>query len=102
MNGLRDRDFVNVVSELSYWQERFNGGSMMGDSFRNDCAPVIKLACDIYLRDPRGSRNARLTDLHAHLPLPQSKNSAGVAAQIAQLCWERLGDVTAPNPAEVP
>lgn len=92
MSGMRDRDFVNVVSELSYWQERFDSGSMMGDCFRNDCAPVIKLACDIYLRDPRGSHSTRLADLYAHLPLSQSKNSAGVSAQIAQLCWDRLGD----------
>ncbi|WP_269792710.1 hypothetical protein [Stenotrophomonas sp. Iso1] len=96
MNGLRDRDFVNVVSELSYWQERFDSGSMVGDSFRNDCAPVIKLACDIYLRDPHGSHRARLADLQAHLPLAQTENSAEVSAQIAQLCWDRLGENSNP------
>jgi hypothetical protein len=91
MKDSRDRDFVNVISELSYWQERFNRGSMIGDSFRNDCAPVIRLACDIYLRDPHGSQHAWFKDLHAHLPPPKSRNGAGISAQIAALCWDRLG-----------
>lgn len=90
MVSLRDRDFVDVMSELSYWQERFNRGSMIGSSFRDDCAPVIKLACDIYLRDPHGTHNTWTEDLYMHLPTPASTHSAGITTLIAKLCWTRL------------
>jgi len=92
MNSRRDRDFVNVVSELSYWQERFRKGSFVADSFDKDCAPVIKLACDIYLRDPHGTDTSWVSALCSRIPSMPSRLNVDISKQVAQLCWSRLNE----------
>ncbi len=86
----RDRDFVDVVAELGYWRARFKGGALIGDSFVKDCNPVIKLACDIYIRNPHGSRIAWLGDLHRHLAGDMGAEQRRVADHMAEMCWDRL------------
>src|SRR5690606_20535668 len=83
MGNLRDRDFVDVVSELSYWHERFKHGSMMGGSFFDDCAPVIKVACDIFVRHPHGILKDWQSDLFMRLPALGAESNTGITAQIA-------------------
>ncbi|MCG8276907.1 hypothetical protein [Stenotrophomonas sp. NLF4-10] len=90
MTTPRDRDFVNVDTELGYWQTRFDNGALIGDSFFKDCRPVIKLACDIYVRNPHGSRSAWLVDLDSHLPDALNRDQRKISGQIAELCWSRL------------
>ena len=93
MNIRRDKDFVDVVSELDYWQERFNHGSFVANSFQKECAPVIRLACEIYLRDPRGSDVSWVTELYRRIPPAITKLNAEITKQVAQLCWNRLNEL---------
>ena len=90
MAVLRDRDFVDVVRELAYWRDRFTTGALIADSFHRDCGPVIKIACDIYVRSPHGSRSAWLRDLDARLSGGADSRQRKVYSQIAELCWNRL------------
>ncbi|KRG40268.1 hypothetical protein ARC78_12780 [Stenotrophomonas pictorum JCM 9942] len=90
MNNQRDRDFVDVTAELGYWRTRYSDGALIGDSFINDCNPVIKLACDIYIRNPHGTRSAWHSDLHRHLSGKMSMDQRRISDQIAGMCWDRL------------
>jgi len=94
MNNRRDRDFVNVVSELTYWQERFRKGSFAPDSFDKDCAPINKLACDIYLRDPHGTNTSWVSALCSRIPSKPPRLNVDISKQVAQLCWSRLNETS--------
>jgi len=47
MEATRDPDFVNVQTEIDYWKQRFSTNILMGENFRNECEPLVKLACDV-------------------------------------------------------
>lgn len=87
---LRDRNCVDVASELAYWRDRFTTGALIADSFHRDCGPVIKIACDIYVRSPHDTRSAWLLDLDARLSGDADSRRRKVYSQIAELCWNRL------------
>lgn len=86
----RDRDFVDVVDELAYWRGRFAAGALIADSFQRDCGPVIRIACDIYVRSPHDTRSTWLLDLDARLSGDADFRQRKVYSQIAELCWNRL------------
>ncbi len=88
--ALRDRDFVDVASELAYWSGRFTTGALIADSFHKDCGPVIRMACDIYVRSPHDTRSAWLLDLDVRLCGDADSRQRKVYSQIAELCWNRL------------
>lgn len=88
--ALRDRDVVDVASELAYWRNRFTTGALIADSFHKDCGPVIRIACDIYVRSPHDTRSVWLLDLDARLSSDTNSRQRKVYSQIAELCWNRL------------
>ncbi|MGR4896642.1 hypothetical protein ACIPR8_15370 [Stenotrophomonas sp. LARHCG68] len=102
MNARRDKDYVDVVSELSYWQERFNHGSFISDSFEKKCVPVIKLACEIYLRDPHGTEASWSAALYHRIPPLTSRLNADITKHVAQLCWSRLNESSQAEPHSSP
>ncbi|MBD9534641.1 hypothetical protein IB227_02100 [Stenotrophomonas sp. STM01] len=102
MSARRDKDYVDVVSELSYWQERFNHGSFISDSFEKKCVPVIKLACEIYLRDPHGTEASWAAALHHRIPPLTSRLNAEITKHVAQLCWNRLNESDQTEPYSSP
>lgn len=102
MNARRDKDYVDVVSELSYWQERFNHGSFISDSFEKKCVPVIKLACEIYLRDPHGTEASWAAALYHRIPPLTSRLNTEITKHVARLCWSRLNESSQAEPHSSP
>ncbi len=92
MKYQRDRDFVDVVGEVAYWRDRFTHGTFAAGSFDNDCVPVIKQACDIFLRNPNGSVESWLQALCASSSPIISRFNREITRQVAQLCWLRLNE----------
>lgn len=90
MDATRDPDFVNVQTEIEYWKHRFSTNILMGENFRNECEPLVKLACDVYLRNPHGSRASWIEDLRIRVPHPGRSRGMDFSVQIADLCWNRL------------
>lgn len=90
MEAARDPDFVNVQTEIAYWKQRFSSNILMGGNFRSECEPLVKLACDVYLRNPHGSRASWIEDLCIRVPHPGRLRGMDFSVQIADLCWDRL------------
>jgi len=90
MERKRNKDFVDVDRELTHWRLAFDSGSLPAISFRHEVDPVIRLACDIYIRDPHGARGAWLEDLQVRLATRSSLRGHPGAAEIAGQCWSRL------------
>lgn len=90
MERTRNKDFVDVERELTHWGLAFNSGALPAVSFRHEVDPVIRLACDIYIRDPRGMHEAWLGALQVRLAARSSLRGHPGAAEIATLCWSRL------------
>lgn len=88
---IRDRSYVDVEREVAYWRAQFGSGEFPGASFGLDIQPIIKIACDIYIRDPHGSREAWADDLIGRLEMRSDRMSNGAAARgLASRCWDRL------------
>ncbi|WP_239504054.1 hypothetical protein [Stenotrophomonas maltophilia] len=87
----RSRHLVDVERELAHWKIAFNLGALPAMSFRYEVAPVIRLACDIYVRDPHGARSAWIDDLQGRLAKRSSLRGHPGAAEIADRCWSLLG-----------
>lgn len=90
MERVRNKDFVDIERELTHWGLAFNSGALPAISFRFEVAPVIRLACDIYIRDPHGTRAEWLDDLEDRLAARPSLRGHPGAAEIAGQCWSRL------------
>ncbi|MBA0255563.1 hypothetical protein JY404_01955 [Stenotrophomonas maltophilia] len=87
----RDTSFVDVEREIIYWRMHFGSGAFPGASFGLDIQPIIKIACDIYTRDPHGSREAWLDDLVRRLNMRSRDMSNETAArEFASRCWDHL------------
>ncbi len=87
----RSKHIVDVERELAHWKAAFNLGTLPAMSFRYEVAPVIRLACDIYVRDPHGTRSAWIDDLQGRLAKRTSLRGHPGAAEIADRCWSLLG-----------
>ncbi|CAH0064566.1 hypothetical protein NDR96_08985 [Stenotrophomonas maltophilia] len=87
----RSKHVVDVERELAHWKIAFNLGALPAMSFRYEVAPVIRLACDIYVRDPHGTRSAWIDDLQGRLAKRSSLRGHPGAAEIADRCWSLLG-----------
>jgi len=90
MERKRNKDFVDVERELTHWGLAFNSGALPAISFRYEVDPVIRLACDIYVRDPHGTRANWLGELEGRLASRSSLRGHPGAAEIAGQCWTRL------------
>ena len=90
MDRISNRDFVDVERELQHWQAAFQSGELPAINFRREVAPVIRLACDIYVRNPHGSRDAWLSDLQTRLALRDSARDHPGSETVAMACWARL------------
>lgn len=90
MESDRNRDLVDVERELKHWALAFNQGKLPAVSFRHEVDPVIRLACDIYIRNPRGSREVWLDDLKARLVGRASLRGNLGSDEIASGCWDLL------------
>jgi hypothetical protein len=90
MERRRNKDFVDVERELSHWGLEFKSGALPAISFCHEVAPVIRLACDIYVRDPHGTRANWLHELEGRLAARSSLRGHPGAAEIAGRCWSRL------------
>ncbi len=90
MKRMRNKDFVDVERELTHWGLAFNSGALPAISFHHEVVPVIRLACDIYTRDPHGTRAEWLVELEGRLATQSSLRGHPGAAEIAGQCWSRL------------
>ncbi|WP_313178478.1 hypothetical protein [Stenotrophomonas sp.] len=90
MDSSRSRDFVDIDRELAHWQIAFDTGALPAMNFRHEVAPVIRLACDIYVRNPHGTRTAWLQDLQLRLAKRASLRGNPGAEEIATGCWALL------------
>ncbi len=90
MERMRNKDFVDVERELTHWSLAFKSGALPAVSFRHEVEPVIRIACDIYVRDPHGTRAEWLDDLEGRLAVRSSLRGHPGAAEIAGQCWSRI------------
>ncbi|WP_295521565.1 hypothetical protein [uncultured Stenotrophomonas sp.] len=90
MDSSRSRDFVDINRELAHWQIAFGAGALPAMNFRHEVAPVIRLACDVYVRNPHGTRMAWLQDLQLRLAKRASLRGNLGAEEIATGCWALL------------
>lgn len=90
MSHGRSKHVVDVERELAHWETAFNLGALPAMSFRHEVAPVIRLACDIYVRYPHGTRSAWMDDLQCRLAKRSSLRGHPGAAEIADRCWTLL------------
>lgn len=97
MERTRSRHYVDVDRELTHWETAFNLGALPAVNFRHEVAPVIRLACDIYVRNPHGTRSAWLEDLQERLAKRSSLRGNPGAAEIATGCWMLLSVTELPN-----
>jgi len=88
--ALLENDLVDVQSEIAYWKQRLNTQVLMDENFSNECEPLVKLACDVYLRNPHGSRTSWVEELRMRVPHPGRSKGMDFSVQIADLCWDRL------------
>lgn len=87
MESRRNKDYVDIEKELAHWKLAFNKGSLPATNFRHEVAPIIRLACDIYVRNPHGGRPAWLQELKEHLQRRSSLRGDPGAEEIASGCW---------------
>ena len=87
MDRSRNKDFVDVDRELAHWERAFKAGLLPAINFRHEVAPVVRLACDIYVRDPHGSRLMWLHVLKQRLAMHASLRGNPGAEEIATGCW---------------
>ncbi|HDS1138872.1 TPA: hypothetical protein QDZ75_002923 [Stenotrophomonas maltophilia] len=90
MDRSRNKDFVDVDRELAHWETAFKAGSLPAINFRHEVAPVVRLACDIYVRDQHGSQLAWLQVLKQRLAMRSSLRGNPGAEVIATGCWALL------------
>lgn len=90
MEHARNKDLVDVERELRHWKAEFKAGSLPATNFCHEVDPVIRLACDIYVRDPHGTRRAWLEDLRVRLAGRSSLRGDPGAEAIATACWTLL------------
>ena len=87
----RDKNYVDVEREVVHWRAKFGTGEFPGASFGLDIQPIIKIACDIYTRDPHGSREAWADDLIRRLEMRSGRTGNEAAARrLASRCWDHL------------
>ncbi len=87
----RDPSVIDVQAEIAHWQARHAQGSLSSGRY-SDLSPVVKMACDIYLKAPRSSEQERL-HLFRHR-MEHRFFSSGTQSgyeQLAADCWQRLG-----------
>ncbi|AWH25381.1 hypothetical protein C1932_09910 [Stenotrophomonas sp. YAU14D1_LEIMI4_1] len=90
MESPRDKDYVDVSRELGHWELAFNAGTLPAVNFRHEVAPIVRLACDIYIRNPHGTRLAWLLDLRERLERRPSLRGDPGAEEIAEGCWKLI------------
>lgn len=92
----RNKDFVDVDRELKHWEIAFKAGSLPAINFRHEVDPVIRLACDIYIRDPHGTQAAWIEDLQVRLARRASLRGHPGSEAIAIGCWALLANQGTP------
>lgn len=90
----RNKDLVDVERELRHWAAEFKLGKLPAINFRHEVDPVIRLACEIYVRDPHGTRSTWLEDLQVRLSKRPSLRGNIGSDQIASGCWDLLSAPT--------
>ncbi len=90
MESLRNKDYVDIDRELAHWELAFNAGALPALNFRHEVAPVIRLACDIYTRNPHGTHVSWLHDLQERLAMRPSLRGNPGAEEIAEGCWKLI------------
>ncbi len=90
MERARDRDFVDVQRELIHWRSEFLAGNLPAMNYAHEVEPVVKLACDIYTRNPHGCRADWQVDLGRRLSRNPTLRGNRGSGDIATLCWNRL------------
>ncbi len=92
----RDPSVIDVQAEIAHWQARHAQGALGTGRFSR-LSPVVKLACDVYLKAPQASEAQRMEmfrDRLEHHIVP-----SGTQVEFERLaadCWRRLGATPSP------
>ena len=85
-----DAHLVDVDAELQYWRNRWGKTAVAQQEFLQHAEPVIRVACDVYVRFFREPRQEWLRQLELRLELQQTSAERALALQLANQCWDRL------------
>ena len=90
----RDPSVIDVQAEIAHWQACHARGSLGIGKF-SELSPVVKMACDIYLKTPHAHESERLRmfrhRIERHFISSRTQESY---EQLAANCWQRLGEGT--------
>lgn len=87
----KDPAVIDVQAEIAHWQSEHARG-LLGKGRFSQLSPVVKLACDIYLKAPAASDQQRLEmfrDRLEHHFIPSTTQLD--FERLATDCWRRLG-----------
>lgn len=90
MQMARDKDFVDVRLELIHWRAEFQTGILPAMNYAHEVEPIIKVACDIYIIYPHGSRAEWIEYLKIRLERNPTLRGNNGSTEIAALCWDKL------------
>lgn len=90
MNTLFDPDFVDVEKEVDYWLALTSQAAPDQMDFHKYTEPVIRAACDIYIRHPHAAGQQWMRELDGVLRRSCSDNGMQLNRMVAEKCWLHL------------